>query len=53
MANDLPNDAEIDFSSIVRATKKPKGLIVTCVTTGLSSLLQCILLQRFLESSVQ
>jgi len=42
-----PMMLKIDFSSIVRATKKPKGLIVTCVTTGLSSLLQCILLQRF------
>jgi len=42
-----PMMLKIDFSSIVRATKKPKGLIVTCVTNWLSSLLQCILLQRF------
>lgn len=30
-----PMMLKIDFSSIVRATKKPKGLIVTCVTNWL------------------
>lgn len=30
-----PMMLKIDFSSIVRATKKPKGLVVTCVTNWL------------------
>lgn len=30
-----PMMLKIDFSSIVNATKKPKGLIVTCVTNWL------------------
>ncbi len=35
MAYDIPYDAQNRFSSIIRATKKPKGLTVTCVTNWL------------------
>ncbi len=43
-----PMMLKIDFTSIVRAAKKPKGLVIRAVAIGLLSRLRCMAFQHFL-----